>query len=130
MSKFVSVILSLFSVKRQISRLESKIDQLSSRRAKSDEEIAARFAALSELESRLLADLVKTRQTLADVQILNRKLDEALDGTRDKLKTAEEITIPGLVAANQMFVQRWEAESRIHAMRATLADMNNQPRES
>lgn len=124
------MIFSLFRVKQQINRLESKIDRLSSRRTKSDEDVAAKFATLSELENRLLSELAKTRQTLADVQTLNRKLDEALDGCRDKLKTAEEITIPGLVAANQMFVQRWEAESRIHAMRATLADMNTQSRES
>ena len=124
------MIFSLFRVKKQVNKIESKIDKLTAWRVKSEKVIEERFSSLDQLQIRLLSELEKTRSALADVQTLNRKLDEALDGCRDKLKTAEEITIPGLVAANQMFVQRWEAESRIHAMRATLADMNNQPRES
>ncbi len=127
--QFFNFVMSIFQVRKKLSALDSKISKLQSRKEKSELDISRNWRELENLEKRLTAELAKTRQTLAESQIINRKLEETLDGARDKLKTAEEITIPGLVAANQVFMQRWEAESRIHAMRATVADMGAQQRE-
>ena len=122
MNRLMSFILSVFRVRREIDVLSSKISFLQKKKRESDNEISKQMEHLASLEKKIISELVKSKASLLDAQILNSKLEEALDSTRERLKTTEQITIPGLVAAHQVFIQRWEAESKIHSMRAAGAE--------
>lgn len=101
-------------------RLENKISQVSATarliRSTAQKRIEATEKAASHLQQttkELLSSLDEHRITIA-------KLEEALEATREELRTAKQITIPGLVEANQTLLARWEAETQIQVARAVL----------
>lgn len=118
----LSRIFGLFQFQKQISTIDQKISRLAVRKATSEQCAADSLDRLQVLETSIQKELAKTRLALSNSQKINRELEEALGALRDELKTATEITIPGLVAANRVFIDRWEAESKIHVMRSAIMD--------
>jgi hypothetical protein len=83
--------------------------------------VEKRLKALDKLEKLHKEEIASSRQALEQSLNANKKLQEALQASEEHIKTLEEITIPGLVAANALFVDRWQAESAVLVMRQTLA---------
>lgn len=83
--------------------------------------IDSALTKLAEVESQYQQELTKTRLLLNSSKVVENKLEETLESLRDELRTASDITIPGLVAANRLFIDRWEAESKIQVLRGTIA---------
>ena len=106
-----------FKISQKISNLDKKIEKL---RKSSD---VASISYLNHIESLDLYEiqfterLERMRLSLNDAENREKKLSEALDSANEELKTANEILIPGLIAANKVFIDRWDAESAVHAMR-------------
>ena len=64
------------------------------------------------------AQLAKMQRELENAAVTIRKLEQALDAAQERLRTAEDIVIPGLVSANQTFRETWDAQSANLVMRA------------
>ena len=75
---------------------------------------------LNELYAEFKGKFDRAQESIDRAEELNKKLDWALTAANEALNTAEEITIPGLVAANKTFQAAWDAESSLITMRATL----------
>lgn len=104
-----------------LSHLSHKIDKLQRLKIKSDRELAGSRQALLKQQDVLESLIKKQTQIIARSEGLNKRLDEQLQATLDSLKTANDVVIPGLVACNQLFTARMEAEASIVAMRQVAA---------
>lgn len=117
---FLKFLFSFVKVKKKLNSIDRKIERLKAAKDESDRRVSLALSRLSEVESQYKSEADKTRLALKDAKTINDQLEEALRAVRDELRTANDITIPGLVAANRVFIDRWEAESKIQVLRGTL----------
>lgn len=117
---------SLSYLDRKIERLrkevKSSVSILDIQEASMSKKMDHMRAVCEDLE----AQYKKIHGELNYAQSVNKKLEEALEAAQEELRTAREITIPGLVECNQVLLHRWEAESKILAMRTAIVS----PKES
>lgn len=106
---------------RWLALLHSKIARLLKEKQRSDRELQASKDALTRLQEKIEEQFKRQSQAIARAEGLNKRLEEQLSATQDSLKTANEIVIPGLVAANELFIDRMEAEASVLAMRQVAA---------
>jgi hypothetical protein len=59
----------------------------------------------------------RLQDSLEKSELFVKRQKEAIDALNDQLQTATELTIPTLVAAHQLVLNRFEHESQILAMR-------------
>lgn len=104
-------------VNRSVAAMQRKIDRLKSLKEASDRELVKREKEFSRLHKWMEAETERNRLAIAQATEVNRKMEIALDNAQDAIKTLEDITIPGLVAANNLFIQRWEAETSVFVAR-------------
>jgi len=76
------------------------------------------LATLAQHEMRMQKELDQARQTIRDLKDVLRQKDEVLIAAKAAIDMFEDIYIPGLVACNKQFVERWEAETAVQAVRA------------
>lgn len=127
MKRMLNWIKSWFGISllfRKMSSIERRIEKLQKIRSKSDNEIEKHLTSLDNINDKFIAEYEKTSTLLKEAAILNQKLEATLEATNEELKTANEILIPGLIAANKILLDRWDEESAIHAMR--IANMGIQ----
>lgn len=109
-------------VVQHVEALSQKTQALRRERARSDQRLDDHLQHLDELRSELITALDKARVELEESRVFNKKLQAALDVSQEALEAANEIVIPGLVAANRTMIGRWEAETAVLATRkAALA---------
>lgn len=108
-------------VSRHMRYLDKRISRLEKEKNKSEQAIEKHRDNIDEMQSRLERELDATRQSLDDAYQNQKRLEEALRSAQEELKTANEIVIPGLVAANKTLIDRWDAESATYAMRVVAA---------
>lgn len=106
---------------RSILALQRTIDRLQKQKNRSDKEILVREKAWDRLQIWYQEEIKRNRAALENASDVSKKLEAALEVANDSIKTFEEVTIPGLVAANNLFVQRWEAETSIYVARRVAA---------
>lgn len=94
-----------------LARLDRSIRKLQKEKAKSDRELIESRAYLKKAEEEVVRAVQKSTQAVMRAEGLNRKLDEALSASQAALKTANEIVVPGLVAANATFHAAYEAQT-------------------
>lgn len=121
----------LFGLSRQIdqaseqnAKVQSHLDDLLKKVKQSADLIAIREAAMSRLQEALETQRENSSLVLKQARVDIERLEEALASSRDELRTAKEITIPGLIASHEVLVSRWEAETKIAVMRGSLAEHN------
>lgn len=112
-------------VSRSMSTLTAMITRLKAEKDKSDKELQEHRQSLRSIQDAFEKTIKLERDAIARAEGLNKQLQGALDAANDALKTANEIVIPGLVAANKVFIERWSSESQIHAMRLVAARKEN-----
>lgn len=103
---------------RHLDVLTAKLDRLHNERLEWDIRLAVRQKAIDKAEAAYNRELQQGQQDLNNAKLFSKKLEEALEATRDKLLTAEQITIPGLVAAHDVLLKRWRSESEILTLRS------------
>lgn len=120
-------ILSRFRLDKQIdktqsslSRLEDKIEKTGALARQVQQHAQRRIEATEKAAAHLQQTTKELLSSLNEHRITIGKLEEALEATREELRTAKQITIPGLVEANQVLLARWEAETQIQVARAVL----------
>lgn len=101
----------------QMTLLEKKIRALQADKDRWDRTLDSRKEALSAVALRFERELKHANRQIDEVTLFNKKLEEGLEATREQLRTAEEITIPALVAAHDVLLKRWHAESMIMSIR-------------
>ena len=119
---------SVFSVRKiekdidgSLVSFEHKVERVTEQSRVSRQKIEQ---ALSTMDKRAVADEKAhsiLRGELRSYQVHIDRLEETLQSTRDELRTAREITIPGLIASHQVLISRWEAESKVQMMRSAMA---------
>jgi len=95
---------------RWLVRLNSKIERLLKEKRALEALLTASDQRLNKLRDKIAVETKNQRQLLERADEMIQKLERQLDATAESLKTANEITIPGLVACNMLFNQRMEAE--------------------
>lgn len=95
------------------------IDRRRSAAAELVAELEIKQAALERVRRGFEADYAHAKTLLDNASAECRRLSVALEAARDERKIDREILIPGLTAANEAFVKRWEAETA--AMSARIA---------
>jgi hypothetical protein len=108
-------------VSAALCALQSNISLLSRKVTETEKRLLDREKSFDRLSKSLAADIERNRQALEDARKTNKVLEAALGTARDHIKSLEDILIPGLVAANDVFVKRWESESQVYVMRNTAA---------
>lgn len=103
-----------------LERLEFKIQRTHEAALVVAKRTETRVAEAEKAASRLQQETKSLLSSLDEYRITVVRLEEALEATREELRTAKQITIPGLVEANQTMITRWEAETAIHVARASL----------
>ena len=123
----INFILSWFRLDKRIeknqtalSRLEAKIDKTTLIARQVQTSAQRRIEAAEKAAAHLQQTTKELLSSLDDYRITVAKLEESLEATREELRTAKQITIPGLVEANQTLLARWEAETQIQVARAVL----------
>lgn len=64
--------------------------------------------------------MMKAKNEINRADGLNKKLEEALNASQEKIQTLEDVVVPGLVAANETFRNTWEAQSAQAVMQSQL----------
>lgn len=88
-----------------------------------DERLAEADRELDEFRAALLKKIGDYQAELETSRILNKKLDAALKVELESIQAKDTIIIPGLVAANQMLIDRWEAEAAVQQLRKIHASV-------
>ena len=123
----IDLILSFFKMDKQAGRLETSLSRLDQKVARVHQgaldtarRVEVRAVAAEKAANHLQQETKSLLKSLDEYRITVQRLEETLDAAREELRTAKEITIPGLVEANQTMLARWEAETQIQIARAIL----------
>jgi chromosome segregation ATPase len=111
------------AAKARASALDVKIERVRKIVQRQQADITKKMEQLDGLEDRL----VQARNALRTSEISNQRLNETISALQEELRTTKEITIPGLVAANELLTRRWEAQTQVEVMKAATmtGDMGN-----
>lgn len=108
-------------VSRQIAALRQRVGELAAAKGLSDNAVEAHLQDLAVMRADMLRRLENVESELERSRSLNKKLQASLETTLEALEAKEKIVIPGLVAANQVLVSRWEAETAVLTLRQAAA---------
>ena len=109
---------------RRAKGMEGRISYLLRERLLLDEELRSYKERFGQLRIRMDKELLRADSAADRAMELNKKLEVALEGIREELRIAKEITILSLVAANETFKNTWDAQSAIEARKLALAQTN------
>lgn len=111
----------LFRTRRKVSALDQRVNFLAGLVEESNRTVAEHRKNLGDIRTQMMEEIGKATAACSRAEILNTKLEAALQAAREEVDTATKITIPGLVAANAVLIDRWTAESEVIAMRQAMA---------
>lgn len=100
-----------------MAALERMIQGLREEREDSERKLILREKVISSLFDDIQAEVEKSKEVIRIAYDTNRKLERALEVANTTIKNYEEITLPGLIASHQVFIQRWEAEAAVLEMK-------------
>jgi molybdopterin converting factor small subunit len=109
------------SVSAQLVATRNLVLRLQAETRDRDQRLEAAVREIDELRATLLKKFGNYQAELETARLLNKKLDAALQVELEAIQAKDTIVIPGLVAANQTLIDRWEAESAVHKLRSLHA---------
>jgi chromosome segregation ATPase len=109
------------SLDRRLSYLDHKVARLRSLAGKAQLKLKIDRADLESSKMQFDEHYNRAKGNIQYAESVNKKLDEGLEALQEQLHTANEITIPALVQANEIITGRWKAEQAILAMRTGMA---------
>jgi hypothetical protein len=118
-----------FGWSKQISAVEKRVDAAEAHQhallrnaGLSKARLDKQMSTIETMQNRFSDQREKAMLELKQARVDIERLEEALASSRDELRTAKELTIPGLIASHEVLVSRWEAETKIAVMRGALAE--------
>lgn len=110
---------------RESRGLLSRMKLLREDAGRQEERLVALRTSLTELLDDVKGVLTRIEILAGQSDALERQHQTALDAIRDELQVATESTIPVLVAANQLHLERLRAETAVQVMRQVAVTGNN-----
>lgn len=112
---------SVVGLKQQISRLDSKVSRMHQESVHSAALLRANRMEVDRIREKFEAILSRHEIAQANAERTIRRQDETIEALQEKVHTAEDITIPGLVVSCQIITERYKTEMAILAARQILA---------
>lgn len=106
---------------KESKALRKTINNLIKENSASNRDIEILVKDIERKQEDLEDDITLLRAKVRKSIELNAKMEAALEVTQEQVRTANEIVIPGLVAANKLLTDRWQHESKILAMKTAFA---------
>jgi flagellar motility protein MotE (MotC chaperone) len=128
--KFLALFTSARKAQQTLSVLDAKVNKAIAEGERQRRESSAQLAGAKEALTKAQEAHKKARDTVNQQLITIRTLEETLTAVREELNTCQNITIPGLVAAHQNFIARWEAETQVHVSRTAAMQAGQNPGDS
>lgn len=119
--------IKLLRWERRLRGLEKITLDLRVKRRNTDANIRERIEDLTKLRQQVNKEIDNAMLALENANILNKKIEAALETANEQIQHYEEVIVPALVAGNQVVLDRWQAESAILMMRKGAAEA---PREA
>lgn len=112
---------ALTANRRKLSYLDEKVSRLKREAVEAEQRMDECEARINRLQREMAAEMDRAKSALNDAHRLSQKQAEALDAAQEELRTARDITIPGLVSSHQVLIGRMEAEIAMQAARTAMA---------
>lgn len=109
-------------VSRQVDTLRRRVESLQKQKIANDRLVEEHLEELAIIRSQFNKRMENAEADLEGAKLLNKKLDATLATTLEALEAKENIVIPGLVAANQTLISRWQAETSVLELRKLHAN--------
>lgn len=107
-------------VNRSLGALDKKVDKAVASSVQHSQQVEGRVSSVLKKVDSLQKEIEALLKDAEQFRKTNKILEETIEAVREELRTAKDITIPGLVQANQLLLARWEAETQIQVARAVL----------
>ena len=120
MKRIINIFKCLFGVSKlssQMTTLDIRISRLQKEKRKSDNELQNYKNKLSGIREEFNKTMVKANQVIDRAAGLQKKLNLNLEAAQVEIKLMKEVTMPGLIAANDTFLSAWDAQSSMNEMR-------------
>lgn len=122
--KLLCIIKSLWhrtQTSAKMLEIDARISSISAEARRDYADVVDWQQEVDEAFNALEVKLNKAKEVIQQLEQTNRKLEEALHSSRESLRTANDIVIPGLVSACKVFQDRWDAQSAHFIMQQTAA---------
>jgi len=64
-------------------------------------------------------------EDIETTEFLQREHEHTLEALQEENKVMRDVTIPQLIAAHQLLLERWDAETAVHVRRRVLSNRSN-----
>ncbi len=105
-----------------VRTLQHRLEKNHAEKQKSDAFLLKRERAFERLQKWTEQEVERSTGALRSAKEMNQRLEALLETQQMHIKNLEDVVIPGLVAANDTFVKRWQAESMVHVMRSVVTN--------
>lgn len=102
---------------RKVQCLDQKINRISAEYAAAKFDLERHITKLTRMKREVDEEIDRALLSLKTAGLLHERQTEALEATREKLKTQEEIIVPALVAGHKVVMSRMEADMAVNARR-------------
>jgi ribosomal protein L9 len=110
----------------EMSYLDQRIASLRDESRNALDLISTAQETLRKSETQRAKEAKALRDDLREAHLTINRLQESLNGVRDELRTAKEITIPGLIASHDIIVSRMEKETKLNHMKIMAAEQSKE----
>lgn len=121
MIQWIKRYLDSLRLSNRFIRLDRRIDKLKKEKEKNDRLIEWQRSRIKKIQEELERQIVDAKKALDQAEGINTQLEKTLDGVREELRTANDLVIPGLVAASQTLTERWRADIAAQAIKTVAS---------
>ncbi len=101
----------------RLSRVEARLEKRKVVLETYQRRITALAGALAEDLEVVGSEIAEIRQAVASLEKQQKQYEAGMEALRARVKVAEDVTIPGLVAANRLVLERYDADTSIQVRR-------------
>ncbi len=102
---------------RSVALLSRNVDKLRVEKEARERELRVATDEFEKAREVLIKKHEKINSVLRQQKEMYQRLEVAMNTAEETISTLSSITIPGLVATNKLFLERWRAETAVYAMR-------------
>lgn len=124
MTNWLEIISRVFRFSSRISALDRKINGLLREQKHADKTINAHLQNIADLKGRIDREIVSAVEAMEGSVKVNKRLESALEAAQDEVSTLQDVTVQGLINANQVLIKRWESQTQVFALEAAIKQGN------
>lgn len=121
MIEWIKKYIDSMRLSNRMNRLDNRISRLKREKDRSDRKIELHRSRIRKIQKDMEKEIEKTKRALDQAEGVNTQLEKTLDGVREELRTANDLVIPGLVAASQTLTERWRADIAAQAIKTVAS---------